>query len=142
MNKYSIGTKSFKMKSLTDHLIAIKDHLSYKDYWEECHKNNKVTGYSSGSIDNDLAYIWSCNGYHYVAAYDCIARAVLDIHGEEIRCAYAYANYRYAKRDDEKFYPNEDHLRIVRAFREYDSHENLMKVLDIAIRYSKLYAFT
>lgn len=130
------------MKTLTEHLVDIKNHLSDKDRWEEDHKNNKVTGYLSGDLDNDIAYIWSSNGSHYVAAYDCIARAILEVHGPEIRDTAAYARHRYANLKEAKFRADEVHLRIVRAFREYDSHENLMKVLDIAIRFSKLYIFT
>ena len=130
------------MKSLTEHIVDIKNHLSDKLMWEECHANNKVTGYCSGDLDNDLAYIWSSYGPHYVAAYDCVARAILDVHGPEIRETPTYALHRYVSRDDSKFHADEDHLRIVRAFRDFDSHENLMKVLDIAIRYSKLYIFT
>lgn len=130
------------MKTLTDHLDKIKQHLSDKNFWERCYKNNKITGYCSGSLDHDLSYIWSSNGKHYAAAYDCVARAILDIHGSEIRNTDTYCHHRYARRVGDKFPAHEDHLRIVRAFREYDSHENLMKVLDIAIRYSKIYIFS
>lgn len=129
------------MKSLTEHLVDIKNHLSDKNRWEEDHKNNKVTGYCSGDLDNDIAYIWSSYGPHYVAAYDCIARAIIDVHGTEIRDTPTYALHSYVNCDGATFQADEDHLRIVRAFRKYDSHENLMKVLDIAIRYSKLYVF-
>ena len=130
------------MKSLAEHLIEIKKHLSSKERWEECWENNKITGYSSGSLSNTLGGLWSPEGRnHYRPAYDCVARAIIFLFGpiKESRRAIISQGI-----DPEylSYCPKIEDIRTLRAFEERKCHEDLMKVLDLAIRYAKLYVFS
>lgn len=125
------------MKSLVDELVYVKGHLSNKERWETNKKNNKITGYSSGSLMNTLGGIWNNQDQrNYVAAYDCVQRAILDLM-PNLDLAGAI---RIIPGDSDPV--NIQHYHIVRVFSEHNSHEELMVVLDRAIRYAKLYAFS
>jgi len=125
------------MKTLVEHLIAIREHLSDKERWEECYDNNKITGYCSGSLGNDLAGVWNAgDNIHYAAAYDCVAKAINNLFGD---CLEAKI-YRIDLMTNDSV-PVEQYT-VVRAFGERRCHKDLMKVLDLAVRYAKVYVFT
>ena len=74
------------MRTLSEHLNTIKVFLSNKERWERDWDNNRKTGYSSGSLMNELAGIWGAGSKkEYPAAYACVARAIMDLYGEEIK---------------------------------------------------------
>ena len=129
------------MNTLVDYLEKLKAHLSDKERWEECFENNKRSGYSSGSLENDIGNLYDGQTMNYRVGYDCLARAIIDIHGEDIR---NHPTYSSSPRFPEEMVnlPDLDDVRIVNTFGKFKCHENLMKVLDSAIRYAKVYIFS
>lgn len=128
--------------SLVESLTKIKEHLSDKERWETNWENNKITGYSSGSLSNDLGGLWNAGDkYHYRAAYDCVARAIVSIFGpikESKRAIIGHGN----EPEYIALMPKEEDIRTLRAFEELKCHEDLMRVMDLSIRYAKLYVFS
>jgi hypothetical protein len=132
------------MKSLADHLIEIKKHLSDKERWETDWNNNRVSGYTSGSLESDLGGLWNV-GYKkdVPAVFYCTARAIHHLYGNLHYYRYHYVSWDHGlKETDSKCCPADNDVRLVKAFGDYNSHESLMKVLDLAIRYAKVYAFS
>lgn len=132
------------MKSLDEELFYIKEYLSNKKRWEEYWESNKITGYSSGSLGNTLGGIYNDEGKkHYRSAYDCVARAIITICGDiKESKPVMFGNGHMLDSEYMKFCPNEKDVRTINAFQEYKDHELLMKVLDTAIRYAKVYSFS
>ncbi len=122
--------------TLVEHLIKVREHLSDKERWETNWENNKVTGYTSGSLGGTLGGLWnSHNNSNYVAAHDCVARAIKQLFGPlKMSRQIIFLN-------DDNPVPN-SHFEIIHAFEERKCHEDMMQVLDLAIRYAKLYTFS
>jgi hypothetical protein len=133
------------MKTLAEHLINVKRHLSDRERWEKNWESNRITGYSSGSLANDIGGIFGA-GFkkEYPAAYECLARAISDLYLEELNKlpATTRLGYHTVVVDGWEFQPKKEHIKIVAAFGEIKNHEYLMNVLDLAIRYANLLAFT
>jgi hypothetical protein len=133
------------MKSAKDHLIDIQKHLSDKERWEELWESNRITGYSSGSLSNDLAGIWctskGTDKAAYPAAYACVGKAIIDICGTSIRNTKAYSRNNYVSQDDDPYPPDENDLRLVDALADIKDHALLMQILDLSIRYANLLVF-
>jgi len=133
------------MKTAKDHLIEIKNHLSDKERWEELWESNRITGYSSGSLENSLAGIW-CTSYGtdkaaYPAAYACVGRAILKICGSDIISSKEYNEQKYHYDDTDAYRANESDLRLVHAFSYKKDHELLMQILDLSIKYASRLIF-
>jgi hypothetical protein len=120
--------------TLVEHLTKIKEHLSNKERWEEYWENNKVTGYSSGSLANTLGGIWG-DKQKYAAAYDCVSRAINDLVPDLILNRKSIAIMDGDPVSLQQY-------RIVDSFGDIKDHDQLMRVLDLAIRYAKLCAFS
>jgi hypothetical protein len=124
------------MKTLVEHLIYVRDHLSDKERYQTNWINNKVTGYTSGSLGGTLAGIWnSKNNSNYVAAHHCVAMAIEHLYGSlQMIRKVTFMNEGNPVPDS--------HFAIIHALEERKYHSHVMKVLDLAIRYAKLYAFS
>ena len=122
--------------TLVEHLIKVREHLSNKERWETNWENNKVTGYASGSLLNTLGGLWdSKNNSNYAAAHDCVARAIKTLFGQ----------LKPTKTKNHIVIDNPvpaSHFEIIDAFQERKHHEDMMQVLDLAIRYAKMYTFS
>jgi hypothetical protein len=132
------------MNTLADRLIGIRDHLSDKETWEKLWEANRVTGYSSGSLMNDLSGIFVTGGKReYPAAFACVSRAIMDLYGDQIKSFPPKTmGYQGLQEMDWEYEPDREHIMNVRVFQEFKNHEWLMNVLDLAIRYAKVWIFS
>jgi len=124
------------MKDLVSALIDVREHLSDKERWETNWVNNKATGYTSGSLGGTLAGLWdSKNNSTYVAAHHCVVMAITHLFGSlKMSRPVTFVN-------EGNPVPNL-HFALIRAFEERQYHSDVMKVLDLAIRYARLYSFS
>jgi len=124
------------MSKLVDALINVKTHLSNKKRWERNWEDNKVTGFSSGSLLNTLGGLYnSKDNSLYMAAHDCVAQAIKQLFGP----------LKMTKTINFIVLDNPvpvEYFEIIEAFHEKKNHEELMQVLDVAIRYANLYVFS
>lgn len=124
------------MKDLVSELIKVREHLSDRKRWETNWVNNKVTGYTSGSLGGTLAGLWNSeNNSIYVAAHHCVVMAIKHLFGSlQMSRRVTFMNEGNPVPDS--------HFALIRAFEERQYHSDVMKVLDLAIRYAKLYSFS
>lgn len=124
--------------TLANHILKIKNHLSNKETWEKFHDISEA-GFNLG---NDLAGLWCCgHKKYYPAAYACVAKAALDFHKDAIYQSETWQKMTFAKSESE--YPPDDmDVRTVWSLEKVCTHEQLMRVLDQAIRYANLWIFS
>lgn len=124
------------MKDLVSELIKVREHLSDRKRWETNWVNNKVTGYTSGSLGGTLAGLWdSKDNSCYVAAHHCVVMAIKQLFGSlKMSCNITFLNEGNPVPDS--------HFALIRAFEERQYHSDVMKVLDLAIRYARVYSFS
>jgi hypothetical protein len=131
------------MKSVAEHLISIRDFLADKERWETNYINNRASGYSSGSLSNGLAGIWCASDKKsYPPAYRCVAQAIDDLFGERVRNTYAYRQYTSHLQPLDEYQAEPEDIRLVWSFDYFPSHDNLMEVMSLAIRYANLLVFS
>lgn len=123
-------------------LSRVKKELSNKEVWEKYWESNKLSGYSSGSLMNSLGGLYtSQHRMSYPAGYVCVARAIRELYQFEIdRLPIKAVSFQLVA--DWEFQPSREDILTVRSFQEIKNHEYLMNVLDLAIRYAKIWIFS
>lgn len=135
------------MKTLVEILIQIKENLSDKVVWERAWEANKLsTTRVENSLRLELANIFRSkeDPKYYSRAYSCVSKAIIDLFEKDLQelpsktiawqAGVSLGNWHYA--------PTREDMMNVRCFEEFKNHENLMKVLDLAIRYAKIWIFS
>ena len=123
------------MNSLVRDLETIKENLSKKCTWE-IDWNNKVTHYFNGSLINELSTYYSLNADNYKAAFACVAKAILISYRSKLKDLvpplHPLINYPN--------YPDAEDVRVVAAF--HGNYNDIIKILELAIRFAKVYSFS
>ena len=131
------------MNILATKILGIKKDLSDKERWDKYHDHSDC----SYNLMNEIAALWCCASgdekRYYPPAYKCIARAALDYCEKEIKAHKLYVKGHMSNHDLDDPYPaNVEDIRIVWAFEKICTHEQLMEVLDRAMRYANLSVFS
>ena len=136
------------MKTLAEILIEIKENLSDQVAWQRGWEANKISlAKVHKSLRFELANIYRRNNedrINYPRAYACVARAIKDLFEKDLQDlpSKTIAWQAGVSLDDWKYAPAREDMMTIRSFEEFKNHENLMKALDLAIRYARVWIFS